>query len=74
MIDEGHMRMNGTHVQRHSEPVNPGNVITFMSGNDVRIVEILTLPDRRGPPGMARSHYRELDRDGVTALAADKDT
>lgn len=74
MIDAGHMRLNTSRVARHSEPIQPGDVLTFMVGNDVRIVEIVSLPDRRGPPGMARSHYRELDRDGETALAAKQDT
>ncbi len=74
MIDAGHMRLNGTHVHRHSEAVRAGSVLTFMIGDTVRIIEILSLPDRRGPPGLARSHYRELDRDGETALAADKDS
>lgn len=71
MIDQGHMRLNGTHVQRTSTEVHPGDVLTFAQGQEVRIVQVIELPERRGPPGMARSHYRELDRNGEKPLAAE---
>ena len=70
LIEEGHMRLNGVHVRRLSHEAHPGDVLTFADGADVRIIEVLTLPERRGPPGMARSHYRELDRTGEKPLAA----
>lgn len=70
MIEEGHMRLNGARAQRSSLEVRPGDVLTFAQGGDVRIIEVLALPERRGPPGMARSHYRELDRSGEKPLAA----
>ncbi len=69
LIEDGHMRINGNHVQRPSTETAEGDVLTFMLGKDVRIVEILSLPSRRGPPAMACSHYRELDRSGETAIA-----
>lgn len=71
MIEEGHMRLNGAHVQRASTEVRPGAVLTFAEGTKVRIIEVLELPERRGSPGMARSQYRELDRSGEKPLAAD---
>lgn len=71
MIEQGHMRVNGIHVRRPSAEVHPGDVLTFAQSGEVRIVEVIELPERRGPPGMARSHYRELDRTGVKPLAAD---
>lgn len=70
MIEAGHMRLNGVRVKRASEEAGPGDILTFPWGGNVRIVEILALPERRGPPGMARSHYRELDRAGESAIAA----
>jgi ribosome-associated heat shock protein Hsp15 len=73
MIEEGHMRLNGAHVQRCSHETQPGDVLTFAQGGDVRIIEVISLPERRGPPGMARSHYRELDRTGEKPLAAKLD-
>lgn len=70
LIKQGNIRINGSHMDRPSAPIKQGDIITFVHGESVRIIEILTVPTRRGPPGMARSHYRELDRDGKTALAA----
>lgn len=73
MVEQGHMRCNGTHISKASEEVRAGDVLTFMMGSKVRIIEVLGLPDRRGPPGMARSHYRELDRGDKNAIASNKD-
>jgi ribosome-associated heat shock protein Hsp15 len=63
IIEAGHARKNGQHVRRISEEVAPGDVLTLPLGEAVRVIEVLQLPERRGPPGFARSHYRELDRD-----------
>lgn len=72
MIEAGHMRLNGVHVTRTSAEAGPGDVLVFPWGSGVRIVEFLELPERRGPPGMARSHYRELDRASEISIAAKK--
>lgn len=61
LVDEGHIRCNSTRVTRHSHEVAIGNVLTFALGDTVRIVEILDLPVRRGPPAEARNCYRLLD-------------
>ena len=59
---EGHaLRRNRKHVQRVSETVAIGDVLTLMVGNEVRVVELLSLPSRRASPARAKSHYRELD-------------
>ncbi len=70
LIEGGHMRLNRAHVQRTCTPVAAGDVLTFMSGSDIRIIEILGLPERRRAPAIAQTFYRELDRDGKSALAA----
>nr|WP_298931748.1 S4 domain-containing protein [uncultured Erythrobacter sp.] len=58
---EGHaFRRNRVHVKRVSENVAVGDVLTFMQGETVRIVEVLTLPDRRASPAAAKQHYRDL--------------
>jgi ribosome-associated heat shock protein Hsp15 len=73
MLASSHMRCNGAHVVRASHAVRPGDVLTFAIGDDVRIVEIVALPDRRGPAPEAAAHYRllqrGLDRGGQTAIA-----
>lgn len=74
LVAEGHLRRNGVHVCRASEDVRPGDVLTIPVERQIRILEILALPQRRGPPLEARSHYRELDRSGESAIAGAKAT
>ena len=66
----GHLRRNGARVTRACAPVEQGDVLTFMQGEHVRVVEILDLPQRRGPASEAQACYRELDPQGQTAIAA----
>jgi len=61
MIEGRALRLNRKHVQRISENVTIGDVLTLMVGNEVRVIEVLTLPTRRASPALAKSHYRELD-------------
>ncbi|MEM9500304.1 MAG: S4 domain-containing protein [Pseudomonadota bacterium] len=64
MIKTRTLRRNRIHVLRPSENVIIGDVLTLVIGNEVRVVEVLSLPERRVSPALARSHYRELDRGG----------
>ncbi len=64
MIASRSLRCNRKHVMRCSYDVVAGDVLTLAIGKDVRVVEITSLPDRRGSPEDARSHYQELDRAG----------
>ena len=63
MIGARALRRNRQHVQRASESVGVGDVLTLMVGDQVRVVEVLSLPQRRTSPALARTHYRELDRE-----------
>lgn len=62
MIEARSLRRNRKHVLRPSEGVGVGDVLTIAIGNNVRIIEVLSLPQRRLAPALAKSHYRELDR------------
>ncbi len=70
LIAEGHLRCNGQRILRASAPVSIGDILTIPVGNSVRVIELLALPDRRGPAGQAALCYRMLDRQGESALAA----
>lgn len=72
IVAEGHIRRNGMRVTRPSQMVAAGDVLTFMTGKTVRLVEILALPNRRGPASEAQSCYRDLDPRGQSAIAAGK--
>jgi len=58
------LRLNRKRVVRPSQDVVAGDVLTLAIGKDIRVIEVMSLPDRRGSPEIARSHYRELDRAG----------
>jgi ribosome-associated heat shock protein Hsp15 len=59
------VRRNRQHVARGAESVHCGDVLTLAVGGTVRVIQLLTLPARRGSPAEARSHYREVDGDGL---------
>lgn len=55
------VRCNRQHVSRGAQPVRVGDVLTLAIGGGVRVIAILALPERRGSPAQAASHYREVD-------------
>jgi len=71
-IGEGHIRCNGLRVEKAGQPVLAGNVLTLPFGDRVRVIEILSLPVRRGPAEEARACYRELDAGATIAIAGGK--
>ncbi len=62
MIERRALRRNRKHVQRVSENVSIGDVLTIVVGDEVRVLEVTSLPERRVSPAAARSFYRELAR------------
>ena len=63
LIETGHVRIDGRRVEKCSEEVRVGSVIALPLHDKVRILRVLTLPDRRGPSSEARLHYEELGID-----------
>ena len=63
LVEEGHIRRNGERVTRGSRDIAAGDILTLPLGGSVKLVEILALPERRGPPREAKACYRELDPD-----------
>jgi ribosome-associated heat shock protein Hsp15 len=61
MAQAGHLRLNGKRIDKAHQRIAVGDVLTLPSPNGVRIIEILMLPDRRGPAAEAQSCYRVLD-------------
>ena len=60
MIEGRALRLNRKHVLRVSEMVCIGDVLTVMVGNEIRVLEVLSLPDRRASPALAKTFYRDL--------------
>jgi ribosome-associated heat shock protein Hsp15 len=68
-IGEGHIRRNGQRVERQDTAVAVGDVLTLPLPRTVLVIELLALPNRRGPAAEAQSCYRVLDGGGSLALA-----
>ena len=63
IIDEGHVRIDGSRVHKPSEDVRVGSVIALPLHGRVRILKVLSLPARRGPASEAGLCYEELGID-----------
>lgn len=63
LIDGGHVRIDGKRVLKPSEPVRAGSIVALPLRGQVRILRVLALPVRRGPPPEARGCYEELGVD-----------
>jgi len=61
LVETGHVRVDGKRVEKPSDTVRIGSIIAVPLRSGVRVVRVLALPDRRGPPGEARACYEELD-------------
>ena len=61
LVEAGHLRVDGKRAVKPSEPVRVGTILALPLRGEVRIIEVLGLPPRRGPPAEARLHYREID-------------
>lgn len=57
----GHLRRNGARVTRASQDIMVGDVLTIPLGARIRLVEVLAMPERRGPAREAQACYRVLD-------------
>lgn len=69
-VAAGHIRLNGRRVERASTAVRPGDVLVLPMRTQVRVVEIVALPSRRGPASEAQACYRVLDEGRGYPLAA----
>ena len=60
-IGEGHIRRNGERVVRQDLAVGVGDVLTLPLPSRVLVIELLSMPVRRGPASEAQACYRPLD-------------
>jgi ribosome-associated heat shock protein Hsp15 len=63
VIAEGHVRVDGKRVEKPSDEVRAGSIIALPLHDRVRVLRVLALPARRGPPAEARGCYEELGID-----------
>lgn len=68
-LEQGHFRLNGRRVNKPGGLVKAGDVLTLPLRTQVMVIEILALPNRRGPAVEAQAHYRVLDGHGANPIA-----
>ncbi len=57
LCKSGKLRVNGERVSKASVTVQVGDVLTFPKVNDIKVVQLLALGERRGPAPEAQSLY-----------------
>jgi ribosome-associated heat shock protein Hsp15 len=67
LAEAGHIRIDGRRIERAHATVKPGETITLMIHDRLRILRIEAIPTRRGPPAEARTCYIDLPVDGGAA-------
>lgn len=56
----GKVRVNREIIRKPGSLVKPGDVLTFAKGNDIWVIEIVALGERRGPAAEAQTLYNDL--------------
>jgi ribosome-associated heat shock protein Hsp15 len=64
LIEEGCIRVNRQRVLKAATSVKCGDVLTASLHGRVRVIEILAVGHRRGPPAEAKALYSELASGG----------
>jgi ribosome-associated heat shock protein Hsp15 len=64
VIESGYVRIDGRRVEKPSEDVRVGSTIALPLRGEVRVLRVVSLPNRRGPSPEARACYEELTVDG----------
>ena len=72
LIASGKLRLNGEVMSKPHRAAVVGQVLTFVQQNDVRVIEIVALGQRRGPASEAVTLYNDLSPPVVSAKTVDK--
>lgn len=60
LAEQGRLRIDGRVIDRAHAAVKVGDVLSFALHGRVRVIRVLALPARRGPPAEARLCYDDL--------------
>lgn len=60
LVGSGRVRVNSEPVAKPAHLVRPGDVLTFPQAQDIRVVRIDALGQRRGPASEAATLYTDL--------------
>ena len=67
---EGRIRVNGRVIRKADHRVSPGSVLTVPMPCEIRVVRVLALGTRRGPPDEARGLYETIPPASATEAAS----
>ena len=67
MVERGKVRVNARIVKKPAAAVGPGDVLTVVQGDRVRVVRVTGLPERRGPAAEAQAMYEESQPGSVSS-------
>lgn len=62
LVARGKVRVNRTRVTKSSQPVSPGDVVSLMNRDHIKVVEVVATGTRRGPAPEARLLYCEINQ------------
>lgn len=60
-VAAGRVRLNGRRIDRPARQLAPGDTLTLVHAGRVRLVRVLALAPRRGPPAAAAALWRDLE-------------
>jgi len=69
VVAAGHVRLNSGRVNKTSTTVKPGDGLSFMQGERLRVVRVEVLGARRGPAAEAQALYADLTPEAETGKA-----
>jgi len=58
-VSDGRVRVNGQRVSKPSALVRSGDVLTFVSGRQVMVIDVVAVGHRRGPATEAQALYND---------------
>lgn len=61
MVAAGHIRLDGRRITRASAAVHAGATLVLPVGEQIEVIRLLVLPQRRGPASEAQACYTRLD-------------
>ena len=66
LIVKGKVRVNRSKITKPAHTVSPGDIVSFMAHDHIKVVEVLAIGTRRGPATEARLLYSQINNDSDT--------
>jgi ribosome-associated heat shock protein Hsp15 len=60
IVETGHVRIDGRRADKPSDEVRLGSIVALPLHDRVKVLRVIRVPERRGPPAEARACYQEL--------------